>query len=405
MKSKTKYNYTYFLIPFVIKDINEFLKKIINNKNFNLHFFNKIKDLDIVNTFSSHITNNLFLNEDTKKMSLQEKISSLLSKDFSAFEYNIDEDFYGKIDPEKDYNSIYFTINKINLYIFKPNIAILSLKTIIDSNQFDDILDFNYRFKEIFSNYSNMLKFQNIKIANNSFKKLEDLKIFLNQTIGIDFNTLKIDTNSDLLYTFSYTCLENLYWNESTDSNIINNMIHKFMKVYSSSYDTDIQNLNTNIITEIEFRKIGITKTSSNLLCSGIDPYNFGYLPLKYETIYLFTYIYCIYIKIFLTNCNLRLSKKISRKEKIEINNLFLSFNKNFWFKEITLSERLTQYYDSLFITLDIPKLYSEVENKLKLEFRYEKIKTQNILLKVNIFLIISLFIIFLILTKSNFFK
>ena len=62
MELKTKYQYTYFIYPYVIKE-NKYLRylmKLLKDKNCELKIFKKDKDLDIYTYFSNRARNFLF---------------------------------------------------------------------------------------------------------------------------------------------------------------------------------------------------------------------------------------------------------------------------------------------------------------------------------------------------------
>ena len=77
----------------------------------------------------------------------------------TCFEYYLDEDVQGKMGEE---NGIFFDVEKIEIICFKTGICFLSLKTHIDGTEsFSDILDFNYRFKTLCSEFSNLKDYKN----------------------------------------------------------------------------------------------------------------------------------------------------------------------------------------------------------------------------------------------------
>ena len=54
MELKTKYEYTYFIYPYVIKESKylKYLMKLLKDKNCELRIFKKDKDMDIYSFFS-----------------------------------------------------------------------------------------------------------------------------------------------------------------------------------------------------------------------------------------------------------------------------------------------------------------------------------------------------------------
>ena len=62
MELKTKYQYTYFIYPFVVKEnkYQKYLLKILKNKNFKLKIYEKEKDLRLYKYFSPKMSELLF---------------------------------------------------------------------------------------------------------------------------------------------------------------------------------------------------------------------------------------------------------------------------------------------------------------------------------------------------------
>ena len=62
MELKTKYQYTYFIYPYVIKEsrYQKYLQKLLKDSNCKLRIFRKDKDLDIYSYFSHRARNYMF---------------------------------------------------------------------------------------------------------------------------------------------------------------------------------------------------------------------------------------------------------------------------------------------------------------------------------------------------------
>ena len=58
------------------------------------------------------------------------------------------------------------------------------------------------------------------------------------------------------------------------------------------------------IIERLKYVKTTLSNTSSNIMCSGIDTYNYTKLPYEYENQYFYLYILSLYKKIFLMKLN-----------------------------------------------------------------------------------------------------
>ena len=129
-----------------------------------------------------------------------------------------------------------------------------------------------------------------------------------------------------------------------------------------------------------------MTKLASNLLCSGINTYNFTKLPFEYENEYFYTYIIALYQKIFLRKLNSEFKEygKITHLRKD-----FIKFTKLIWEKEVTLSDTGTKYYESLKDVLELEALYEEIKNKYEVIYKDLNIEKNNIYFSILIILLI----------------
>lgn len=264
MKLPIKYHYSYFILPFVINKDNydKYIYNILNKPFFDYVSFSKTKNASIYTTFSQDLTNSLLDTKKYARLNNNEKAHKMRDRNLLVFEYNNKSELLGSIDIEKDQNKIYFNLQDIKLYIFRNGICFLTFKTSIDSYNFEDVLDFNYRFKELLSDLNNIQKFQSIMLSDSKHNSLGDFKKFVYSLIDINLEDISKYTNMENLYTFSYTCVENSVWNEKTDPEVLLNILQKYMKVYASSYNADVSKIGADINTEYEYRKIGVTKVS-----------------------------------------------------------------------------------------------------------------------------------------------
>lgn len=403
MKLPIKYHYSYFILPFVIeeKTHDKYIEKIFESNLFEYITFSKKGNPDLFLNFSNDLTNSLLDQNSYKNTTKAVKINKVKKQNLAIFEYKNKRDLVGILNLEKEDNAIEFNIQNINLYIFKNGICFLNIKTNIESKNFEDVLDFNYRFREIISDLNNIQKYQNIKIAESKYKSLEDFKSFIEKIICVNLEDVSNYTNVDNFFTFAYTCLENSVWNENTNKDVLTNIVQKYMKIYSSSYNTDISQIGANLQTEYEFRKIGITKTSSNLLCSGVDPYNFGYLPVEYETVYLLAYITALFYKISLVFLEKRI-KNLKENDLATFKSILRelnAFNKDFWSIEVSNSQRLTRYFNSLIDGLNLNTLYLSLITRINLIYKENKIE-ESLVIKKNILFVLLILSIFIVLFK-----
>lgn len=405
-EEKFKYQYTYHILPYIYEGrYDEYLIRLLKDTNIIEYRYDKIKNLEIFSYFKKDILESMFYEfpyKETEKISIQKKVNKLLKYESVTFEYDIIDKEKNKIsmndivrvagneeynNNEKDKGNIKFDIEDFKIIVFKSGIAFIILKTVlINTRYISDVMDFNYRFKSILSKRDIIKKLDNIEICLlgdevNGFEKLK--QIILNY-VGKNKNNKLLENNEEF-YTFSYLCMDNIYINEENNKNILKNIYLKYSRILQSSYDTeglDEETIVSKNMTEIKDTNIGITKISSMLLCSGIDPFNFTVLPRDYETKMLYTYIITLYQKLFLVMINKELTSENNKKQKLG-RIKFNDFISKMWYNEITLSEKGSIYYEYLKKILEINKTFDETQLKYKLIFRYNKTNKSNIFYKI----------------------
>ena len=164
----------------------------------------------------------------------------------------------------------------------------------------------------------------------------------------------------------------------------------KFANVLPSSYtsDFDKENLNQNlhIIEKFKYSKMTLTNTSSNLICSGIDTYNYTRLPFEYENQYFYLYIISLYKKIFL----MKLNNDFKEYDKIvKMRGKFISFTRDIWNNDVTLDDTGALYYRTLNETLQLDDLYSEIQNKYEVIYKDLNIERNNSYYSIIVILLI----------------
>ena len=405
-EEKFKYQYTYHILPYIYEGrYDEYLTRLLKDTNIIEYRYDKIKNLEIFSYFKKDILESMFYEfpyKETEKIRIQKKVNKLLKYESVTFEYDIidkeknkismndivrvagNEEYYNN---EKNRGNIKFDIEDFKIIVFKSGIAFIILKTVlINTRYISEVMDFNYRFKSILSKRDIIKKLDNIEICLfgdevNGFEKLK--QIILNY-VGKNKNNKLLENNEEF-YTFSYLCMDNIYINEENNKNILKNIYLKYSRILQSSYDTeglDEETIVSKNMTEIKDTNIGITKISSMLLCSGIDPFNFTVLPRDYETKMLYTYIITLYQKLFLVMINKELTSENNKKQKLG-RIKFNDFISKMWYNEITLSEKGSIYYEYLKKILEINKTFDETQLKYKLIFRYNKTNKSNIFYKI----------------------
>lgn len=366
MELKPKYQYTYFIKPFIIKEkeYSKYLTKILKDKNFILRTWEKEADLDVYSYFLPEIRNNIFWGfeytkeeiENIKKQDINKQLNLLLKQNCIQFNYVLPSETPGKIGME---DGIFFGIEKINLICFNSGLCFVLVKTHIDDiKDFSDVLNFNYKFREINSKYSKLKEFEKINIQTDAFKTRKDFNNFIQEIIGNPEYNLFEDEN---YYVYSYTCIDGENWNDKTTFDDIKVEFWKYSNVLASNYNVDI-NFKKHIqpISDWEYARFGFNKNACVLLASSLNSYNYTKLPFEYENQYLYTYILALYQRIYfkkLTN-DFKNGKKIKKNRK-NLN----QFIKNIWLKEITKDDIGGEFYKKWLQVFETENLYLETMN------------------------------------------
>ncbi len=386
MKLKTKYQYTYFIYPYIIREnkYDKYLLKLLNHKNCRVKFFEKEKDLDLYTYFLPNIKEFMFqgfeFNQEKmrqfEQFNKQMQATILYRYPAVIFEYDLASDLQGKAGETE---GIFFHMQKIELICFKTGICFLVMKTNIEeSNDFSDVLDFNYKFRDIHSEFSQLKQYENIRLQLATFGDVQKLTDLIKELTGnvVDAKDLNIDTNRFL--TYAYTCIEQDYWKEDEQFQEIEFEFFKYANIYPSSYKSNFDKKHMEILSKWKFIRTGFTKVGVGLLTSGIDIHNYTKLPYLYENQYLYTYILAQYQKIYLKKLEQEAKRKHTQKKARQE---FIKFSKELWISEITNDDIGSNIYQKTRQVCEVQKLYEDIKNKFDIVYKERNIEKEN---KVN---------------------
>lgn len=400
MELKTKFQYTYFIHPYIIDETKyvKYIAKLLKDKKCSYKIFEKEKDLDIYNFFLPNVRNFLFPNFELRGEKLRSfeslktdaKAKQIAAEPVAYFTYKLGEDIQGKVGTE---GGIFFKIEGIEIICFNTGICFFTMKTHLENtNDFNDLLDFNYRFKGINSEFLALKNYEKIKIQTDTFKDIKDISELINQITGIYKKKIneKEDITNSQFFTYSYVCLESNHWNEKASFDYLENDFLKFANVLPSNYNSDFDKTNLehnlHVIEKLKYVKATISNTSSNIICSGIDTYNYTKLPYEYENQYFYTYILSLYKIMFLRKLNIEF-KEYDRIIKLRAK--FAKFTKEIWNKDVTLDDTGSLYYKTLNKTLELEELYAEIKNKYEVIYKDLNIEKNNVYYSVIVILLI----------------
>lgn len=404
MELKLKYQYTYFIKPFLIneKKYEKYLLSLLNNKNCKLKIFEKERDINLYSYFIQNTREYFFptfsFNRDKinnlERLDNKTKAIVLSKLHCNIFEYNFDTKIQGKV-AEKD--GIFFNINKIEIICFDTGVCFLAIKTDIEnSERFSDLLNFNYRFKDINSDFAKLRDFTNIKIQTDKFSNMTELSNFIDDIIGINNNSIElkdVDLYNKRFFVYTYSCIDQDNWNTEEDFKNIQSDFLRYSNVLSSNdtldFNMDEFDRNIGIIEQFKYSRFGFTKQSASLMTSSVDINNYTKLLFDYENEYLYTLVISLYQRIYLKKLE---NEFKSIKDINKIRKKFTKFTKEIWLEEITNSLTGTIFYNKWREVFELQEIYDEIKNKYDViykELNIEKSRSTNKIILVA--LIISL--------------
>lgn len=407
MELKTNYQYTYFVHPFVIGEgkYQKYILNLIKDDRFKLRVFEKNKDIDLYNYFSPKTREYLFssFSHTGQKLEKLEELpeetkSAILSKNpCTIFEYKLKEDIQGKA-TEK---GIFFKVRKIEIICFNTGICFFTMKTNIEeSNNFSDLLNFNYKFRSI--NQENTLSnYDKIYLQTSTFDDVNKLTEFIKGITGSDLEAMKIDIDTEKFLTYSYVCIDRAAWNSNKNFENIKYNFNKYVNFLPADNSVELEQDDAKQFSEWKYAKFGFTKQGVVLFTSSSDINNFTELPDKFENEYFYTYILNLYKKIYLKKLETEF-KKLSNVKKAR--KKFIDFTKNVWILDITTDEVGSKINLIIGKTFELDRLFTEIKTKYDVLYKESNIENNSkIILVVAIILGVSL--VFNVLNYINFIK
>lgn len=375
MELKTNYQYTYFIHPFIIKEnrYQKYILKMLKDKRCNLKIFQKEKDLKMYQYFLPKTREFLFSSfsfGNTKLKKLEElpieTRAAILSKyECNIFEYTLKKDIQGKIDEKK---GIFFNVQKIEVICFKTGICFLAIKASIEDYQnFANILNFNYKFKSINQEQTNLDKYDNIRLQTSSFEDVETFREFITGITGANLGASKLDIDAERFLTYSYVCIDQSAWNHENEFEKIKHNFEKYALIFPADNSRNIESENIKTMSKWKYAKVALSKQGVMLFSSSADMNNYTILPDEYEKQYLYTYILNLYKKIELK----KIEQEFKNPKRLKkARNKFIEFTKNMWIQEITEDETGTMLNHKIQEALETEKLFAEVKNKYDILYK-----------------------------------
>lgn len=388
MELMTKYQYTYFIYPYVIeeKKYKKYLQNLLCNKKCKIRFFDKQKDIHLYTYFLPSIRKYMFWSfgltkeglRDFEKLDTTVKSTLLSEHECNIFSYNLPENLQGKVETS---NGIFFEISEIKIFCYKTGVCFLVFKTNIEnSDKFSDVLNFNYKFREINSISYELKEYENIKIQSNKFKDVKDISKLINEITCHENISKKVNIGNEKFFVYSYSCVDQKDWNENTDEEEINNIFEKYRSVSlaNSQITNDKFTLRNNngqmqSMYKNQYIKYGFSSTSTVLLTSNTNTCNFTVVSQKYESEYFYTYILTLYKKILLNKLNYDFGQKFKDAEK-----RFLEFTKKLWIQDVT-NEEFGSKLELLWTqNLELEKSFDKLKNEYDVSYKKYNVEELN---------------------------
>ncbi|MEI3395557.1 MAG: hypothetical protein V8R82_07710 [Clostridia bacterium] len=398
MELKINYQYSYFIHPFVIKEskYQKYLLKILKDKRFELKVFQKSKDLNLYNYFLPKISEFLFSSFSQSKMKLDKLMelpedtkSAVLSKyPCTIFEYNLESDIQGKAEDK----GIFFKIQKIELICFNTGICFFAMKTNIEeTKEFADLLNFNYKFRDINSETNTLNGYDKIYLQTSTFSDVSKLTEFIKDITGTSIETIKLDIDTQRFLTYSYVCIDQNAWNQNNKFENIQYNFNKYANFLPADNSADIKEDDIISFSKWKYANIGITKQGMVLFASNADINNFTVLPDKFEMEYFYTYILNLYKKLYLK----KLEKEFCQSQNLKkTRKKFIDFTKNLWIQEITEDEVGSNINYRLGKIFELDRLYYEIKTKYDILYKDLNIEKNT---KSTIFIVFILAVLLIV--------
>ena len=340
---------------------------LLKNKNCRLRIYEKEKDMHLYNYFLPEIRDYMFWSFNTSKSGLksfesldtQMKARLISQHECNIFQYNLKKDVQGKIGEK---GGIFFDINEIKIVCFKSGICFILFKTCLQDNKnLSDVLNFNYKFREVKTKTYNLKQYENIRLQSDVFKEVKDISKLIKEITGANTKSEKINLDNEKFIVYSYACLDQHSWNEETENESLKNEFEKFRNILPKDHQIADSVNNDKEIYENKYAKYGFSYSSTVLLTSDINTNNYTTVAQKFESEYLYTYLLILYKKILLKKLSTEFNEE-ARFSKVEKE--FIDFTKSLWIQEITNDEFGRTLEKRWYDCLDVEEIFVKLKSK-----------------------------------------
>lgn len=404
MELKTNYQYTYSIYPFLIKEskYKDYIRKMVKDKKYKLKTFEKEKDFKMYQYFLPKVRELLFSsfsfgnakNKQLDELPIDTKVAILSKYPCNIFEYDLEQDIQAKVN---DKEGIYFSVRKVEVICFNTGVCFVCIKTnLADESEFSDVLNFNYKFKDINFNTTNLQGYDKIKIQTDSFSNAETVRDFIENITGTNNEIEKLNIDTKRFLTYSYVCVDQSAWNNTNNFDSIQQQFIKYANNLPADNSVNFDEESMKTFSNWKYAKIALTKSSVSLFSSTYDMNNYTVLPYEYENQYFYTYILNLYKKIYLEKMAYEYKET---KDIRKIRDKLTEFTKQVWIQEVTEDSTGSKLNDELKEIFKLNELYKQVKNKYDILYKNLNIKKS---VKVN-FVVLIILMMSLMLNIYNF--
>ena len=265
-----------------------------------------------------------------------------------------------------------------------------------DESTFSDVLNFNYKFKDIYSKTSELNGYDKIRLQTDSFSNVETFRELIQNIVGNNDEIKKLNINTERFLTYSYLCIDQSAWDNVNGFEKIENQFIKYANVLSADNSVSYDENSVETLSKWKYAKIGLTRSSVSLFASNYDMNNYTILPYEYENQYFYTYILNLYKKLYLE----KMANKYKETKDIKkIRKEFTEFTKELWIRETTEDIIGIELNNRIEDILGLEKLYREIKNKYDILYKDLNIRKS---VKAN-FIVLVILMLSLMLNIYNF--
>ena len=138
-----------------------------------------------------------------------------------------------------------------------------------------------------------------------------------------------------------------------------------------------------------QYIKYGFTISSTVLLTSNINTSNYTVVPQKFESEYLYTYIFTLYKKMFLSKLNYEFENKFEAAEKE-----FLNFTTKVWIQDVTNEEFGRRMEQNWAENLELEKTFNKLKNEYDVTYKKYNVEELSKNNKVTFAVVITILVI-----------